>query len=161
MEFTVYSRPQIEAIKPHTDVEHVIISIRTPGDTSEVKLPLAGPKTLGVLHLSFYDNAKEAPQPPIPLRDLGVTRQEYDAAFLGLPLGTFFDEKMGLEIVLFVRQHHAKAKRIIVHCDDGLSRSPAVVAALAKMLGQDDSRYHQDYNPNQRVYRLILGSATR
>lgn len=54
-------------------------------------------------------------------------------------------------------QYNDRVSQIIVHCDAGYSRSPAVAAALTKALGLDDSSYFgHGYCPNMHVYRLVL-----
>lgn len=55
---------------------------------------------------------------------------------------------------------HREVDRIVVHCDAGVSRSPAVAAALARVLEGDDAEYFAGrYRPNMRVYRMILDHA--
>ena len=47
--------------------------------------------------------------------------------------------------------------QIIVHCDAGYSRSPAVAAALTKALGESDDQYFgHGYCPNMHVYNNVL-----
>jgi predicted protein tyrosine phosphatase len=47
--------------------------------------------------------------------------------------------------------------QIIVHCDAGYSRSPAVAAALTKALGKSDDQYFgHGYCPNMHVYNTVL-----
>ena len=54
-------------------------------------------------------------------------------------------------------QYNDRVSQLIVHCDAGYSRSPAVAAALTKALGLDDSSYFgHSYCPNMHVYRLVL-----
>ena len=59
-------------------------------------------------------------------------------------------------IVDFVERN--KDKYIIVHCDAGISRSSAVVAAILKhYTGNDDMIFDsRRYNPNRWVYRKVL-----
>ena len=45
---------------------------------------------------------------------------------------------------------------LVIHCEAGVSRSPAVGAAIAKVLGQDHEDYFQKYHPNPLVYRVML-----
>ena len=51
-----------------------------------------------------------------------------------------------------------RVEQIIVHCDAGYSRSPAVAAALAKALGMSDEVYFSSgqYCPNRHVYRMMM-----
>lgn len=60
----------------------------------------------------------------------------------------------------FVREHAGHDDAVVVHCEQGISRSPAVAAALAKGLGHDSRRFWRDYQPNQFVYELVLAAAT-
>lgn len=54
-------------------------------------------------------------------------------------------------------QYNDRVYQVIVHCDAGYSRSPAVAAALTKSLGLDDSSFFgHGYCPNMHVYRLVL-----
>lgn len=52
-----------------------------------------------------------------------------------------------------------RVEQIIVHCDAGYSRSPAVAAALAKALGMSDEVYFSSgqYCPNRHVYHRDRG----
>ena len=60
------------------------------------------------------------------------------------------------KIVAFVEKY--KDKRILVHCDAGISRSSAVTAAILKHYTGDDSMIFDSrwYNPNRWVYRKVL-----
>lgn len=51
-----------------------------------------------------------------------------------------------------------RIQQIIVHCDAGYSRSPAIAAAIAKAFGMDDEEYFSGgrYCPNRHVYRTML-----
>lgn len=63
------------------------------------------------------------------------------------------------EIWSAVQQHRDHVETILVHCEAGISRSPAVAAAICRALGQDDSSFFRDYQPNRHVYRLVLQAA--
>jgi hypothetical protein len=43
----------------------------------------------------------------------------------------------------------------------GYSRSPGVAAALARILGDDDAMFFEQYLPNARVYRTLLETFER
>lgn len=131
MDFFVYSRGAIEALPPH-DVGHVIVSITTTAD-DQAKLRL-GPSCQGVLRLSFIDADEHRDDQP----------------------NVLFGPKHARAILDFVTRHRDTIERIVVHCDAGLSRSPAVAAALAVCLGQSDREFFQRYRPNMLVYRALL-----
>lgn len=59
------------------------------------------------------------------------------------------------EIWEFVRRQPVSVGAVVVHCEGGVSRSPAVAAALCKGLGGDDSCFFRQYKPNAYVYRLM------
>ena len=59
----------------------------------------------------------------------------------------------------FVNQHKGQVGTIVVHCEQGMSRSPAVAAAICRGLGQDDSRFFDEYQPNEFVYARVLTAA--
>jgi len=65
------------------------------------------------------------------------------------------------EIWKFVEQHKDDAGAVIVHCEAGVSRSPAVAAALCKGMGGNDRQFFRKYQPNMYVYRLMLEAARR
>lgn len=66
------------------------------------------------------------------------------------------DEDAGC-IVDALLQYVDEVSQIIVHCDAGYSRSPAVAAALAKALGKSDEEFFgHDYYINKHVYTTFL-----
>lgn len=90
-----------------------------------------------------------------------------------------FSEKHAVEICDFVNYSikHRGCTTLLVHCQAGVSRSPAVAAALSKVLlgdantttqestgytfvgNGDDSEYFGKYRPNMHVYRTLLNTA--
>jgi predicted protein tyrosine phosphatase len=129
-ELFVYSRPAIERLPPH-DVPYVVISITSaPDDVARIPRSSA---LRAILRLSFADADVDAPA--------------------GLVL---FDEAHARSIVEFVRAHERDIDRIVVHCDAGMSRSPAVAAAITRSMGEDDAAWFKRYRPNMRVYRRLL-----
>jgi predicted protein tyrosine phosphatase len=135
MEFFVYSRRAIEAVEPH-DVAHIIISITSAVD-DRARLR-TNEHCKGVLRLRFLD--ADAPSEQFAEADL-------------------FASGHADEMWAFVLRHREVA-RIVVHCDAGMSRSPAVAGALARVLtGSDADFFSGRYRPNMRVYRTILDRA--
>jgi predicted protein tyrosine phosphatase len=133
MQIFVYSRSALDAVRPH-EVPHVIISITShPDDVARLRV---NEMCRGVLRLSFPD--AELPS------DLHTE-------------ANLFSPEQAMEIWTFTQQHVAEIERLIVHCDAGVSRSPAVAAALARALNGDDTEFFGGrYRPNMRVYRLLL-----
>ena len=61
-------------------------------------------------------------------------------------------------IVDAFEKYWGAVEQIIVHCDAGYSRSPAVAAAIVKAMGESDEVYFSsgEYCPNRHVYRTLL-----
>ncbi len=138
MEFFVYSRSAIEAVRPH-DAPHVIISITSHAD--DVARLRTTDACLGILRLSFVD---------------------IERASSVHPEDTLFSPTHATSIWDFVELHRPKIERLLVHCDAGFSRSPAVAAAIARVVNGDDGEFFGDrYKPNPRVYRGLLDAHER
>jgi predicted protein tyrosine phosphatase len=136
MEFFIYSRRGLEAARPH-EVPHVIISITSgPEDVARLR---SNDQCRAVLRLSFPD--ADAPSELFGEDDL-------------------FSFSQATQIWDFVLRHRDDVQRILLHCDAGVSRSPAVAAAISRGLGRDDAEFFSGrYQPNMRVYRLLLDAA--
>lgn len=65
------------------------------------------------------------------------------------------------EICDFVHRHKTTVGAIVVHCEQGMSRSPAVAAAISDALGLDPGRFWQLYTPNQHVYHTVAHAFER
>ena len=116
---------------------YILISIRDPE-----KMPVRLRHCLlckGVLELAFHD--AESVEGFVPL-DTITYMTEMDA-------GAIWD---------FVHKHEGDYGIIVVHCEQGMSRSPAVAAALAKGLRLDASASWQEHQPNQYVYETVLAA---
>ena len=129
MQFFVYSRRAIEALAAH-DVPYVVISITTTA-ADQASVP-ASELCRGILRVSFAD---------------------IDRPLSG---AVIFDVDHARAICAFITKHRASIERIVVHCDAGFSRSPAVAAAIAKCLGEDDAEFFRRYQPNMHVYQTLL-----
>jgi predicted protein tyrosine phosphatase len=132
MQFFVYSRPGIEGAPPH-EAPHVVISITTTPD-DEARIPEA-PACREILRLSFPDA---------------------DGSVAGYAEGALFSANDADRIWKLVLRHREEIALVVLHCDAGLSRSPGVAAALAKILEGDDAVFFKRYRPNMRVYRTML-----
>ena len=56
----------------------------------------------------------------------------------------------------FVGKHKEHVDAIVVHCEAGHSRSPAVAAAICEIFGGNGHRFFRGKEPNLHVYRLML-----
>lgn len=135
MDIFVYSRRALEAVRPH-EVAHIVISVTSaPDDIARLR---HNDECRGVLRLSFPDA---------------------DVASEQFPEAVLFSAEHARAIWDFVLEHR-DAARLVVHCDAGVSRSPAIAAAVARVLTGDDAEYFVGrYRPNMRVYRTLLEHA--
>lgn len=136
-ELFVYSRDALARVAPH-EVPHVVISITSsPDDRARFPVPAT---CRGVLRVAFAD----------------LLPSEVDDATRHL----LFSRADAERIWRFVLEHRSVA-RIVVHCDAGHSRSPAVAAAIATWLGQDTATFFSRHDPNPFVLALMNDTAPR
>ncbi len=137
MKFIVASRDDIEqGIIVRTP--YLIVSISDP-EKPRARIPeRAGLR--GVLHVQFHD-AVPVEGEILPPHIVLMTREHAE------------------EIWQFVAQHQDQVGTIVVHCEQGMSRSPAVAAALAGRLEGDSDRFLIEYQPNEHVYDIMLSAA--
>jgi predicted protein tyrosine phosphatase len=100
--------------------------------------------------------------------DIGVVPLQDDPLRRALLRQTFFDsedasgslasinQEQAQEIVQFVQSKIDGCELVLCQCEMGQSRSAAVGAAIAHMLGESDKFFFDHYTPNSRVYRMIL-----
>jgi predicted protein tyrosine phosphatase len=134
MHFIVRDRERVEAgiiVKS----SYVLISIRDP-DKRKVQIPRQ-PGLRDVLQLSFHD-AEPAGNFKLPENIMLMT-----------------EEHAG-QVWSFVKKWEQEVGTVVVHCEAGMSRSPAVAAALCKGTGGDDRLFWREYMPNLYVYQLVL-----
>ena len=133
MDFVVAGRQEIEAGIP-VRTAYVVISITDPGSTpARIQRP-AGFRD--VLRLQFHDAV------PVTI-------------FKMPPDIVLMNEDHAKSIWRFVKQWQEKVETIVVHCEQGMSRSPAVAAAICNVLDGDGSQFFQEYMPNRYVYDLM------
>lgn len=116
-------------------LDHVVVSIRDP-DRKPARIG-KDPRLREVLALAFDDaepGAKFLLPKAIQLMSLDQARA----------------------IWAFVDKHRAAVPVMVVHCEMGLSRSPAVAAAVTRGLGGEDDPFFREYLPNRFVYDLML-----
>jgi predicted protein tyrosine phosphatase len=116
---------------------YIVISIRNPG----TRKPAIPKSTMcrGVLHLAFHD-AEPVNTMKLPAKVRLMTTEH------------------AAEIWTFVQGRPKEVEAILVHCEQGASRSPAVAAAICRTLGGDDRRFFCNYTPNLHVFQLTMAS---
>jgi predicted protein tyrosine phosphatase len=120
-----------------------VISIKNP-DMSPLEFPTAN--CLGVLALDFDDADRQPDQSPMARESTKYT---------------LFTAEMAEKVWDFVEGVWDKADVLLIHCNHGMSRSPAVAAAIAKTKHGDDQEWFRRKSPNRLVYRLMLETAQR
>ena len=140
MNFTVVSRDEIEGDLLIRE-PHVVISISDP----ESRKPRIRETSLckGVLRLRFHDAE--------PIEDFYLPGEVQ-----------LMTSRHAKGVWQFILPHVADISLIIVHCEQGMSRRPAVAAAICLGLGglgEDSTRFFEEFQPNQYVYRLVLAES--
>jgi len=113
---------------------HIVISVRDPG-TKRARIPKAA-GLLDVLYLAFHD-------------------AEPTASFVLSSYIHLMTRSQAQRIWQFVDQHRHGVSAIVVHCEQGMSRSPAIAAALAETLGESIDDILAFTQPNQYVFDLV------
>ena len=78
--------------------------------------------------------------------------------------GLLMTEKTADDVVMFVdRVYRMGFVNLIVHCDEGISRSTAVAKAIVKAykLPEETVEYRQIPDPNPHVYKLMTEAFKR
>lgn len=97
----------------------------------------------GVLRLAFHDADPNNPHNPHIATD-----------------DQLFSEKRANQIIDFVAEIKDEIDMLVVHCEAGVSRSPAIAAVLAKIhFGDDKAFFKAPFTPNMHVYRVMLDTA--
>lgn len=134
------------------DCESVIISICNSFDMDAKITTTKQNKVLNVLRLSFDDIFKSELQRDPMAPHLWIDR--YGRAVSPI------SEKDCQKIHDFIMMYHKRpfGYDLIIHCEMGISRSSAVMAAVQKALYNDDTAIFNNgkYRPNPDVYRAVL-----
>jgi predicted protein tyrosine phosphatase len=137
MKFIVVGRDEIErGIVVRTP--YVVISITDPGKPRPTIRKSAGFRD--VLFLQFHDAVPD--DGVAPTEEIVFMTPDHAAA-----------------IWAFVSRYHDTVGTIVVQCEQGMSRSPAVAAAIAKHLGKNEKPFFREFAPNQYVYDLLIATA--
>ena len=134
MEILVTDRAGIHA-GIRLDCPYIIISIHNP-DQPPAKIP-TDPNLRAILALAF-DDCRHA------IRDTDTPELSPMTA------------AHAAQIRDFVRLHQPHIAAIVVHCEQGFSRSPAIAAAVSETLGLDPCLFWQGYGANRDVYDMVM-----
>jgi predicted protein tyrosine phosphatase len=133
------SRREI-ATRPLVHVPHVLISIRDPG-SRKPRLFKHGLRR-DALFMAF-DDAEPSENFTLPPEIMLMT------------------PKHAAKIWAFVMKHVGVIDAVVVHCEQGMSRSPAVAAGILTGLGMDATELMETFQPNAYVLRLMLDAEPR
>ena len=86
---------------------------------------------------------------------LRLTFADIDSRYKDLVM---FSEDHAEEIIGFVDALKDDLDVLIVHCEAGLSRSPAVAAALHHEIYGNDGPFFKSHYPNRFVYRTLMNA---
>jgi predicted protein tyrosine phosphatase len=109
-----------------------------------------------------------APMPRLPYH--GLRRETLSLAFddaeptasfqLPVSVRPMTREHAG-SIWSFVLRHAGEVETIVAHCEQGMSRSPAIAAGLLIGIGQDADFILRNFQPNNYVLQLMLEANPR
>ena len=120
---------------------YVVVSVRDPGTKRPPIRHGAGLKA--ILHLAFHDAEPTASlRLPSPIRPMTIQQAK--------------------RVWAFVDHYRNDVQTVVCHCEQGMSRSPAIAIALAEAFGDDAEAIKRETQPNQYVYGLMqnaIGSA--
>lgn len=144
MKIVVVSHKQAAALHPQMDGKTVMIRI-----TSYQFRPLV----FGDLYAAVHE------QRFLDVEDHHAHMYEQDQFDAPITITTAQAEA----IVAFIREH-ANADQLVVHCDAGFSRSPAIALAAADILGLEaedlrDAIARRVFAPNSTVYLRLTEAA--
>lgn len=72
-----------------------------------------------------------------------------------------FTTSQAEKILDYVERMWDKVEAFLIHCEIGMSRSPAVAAALSRIYYNDDGPWFEMDFPNRLVYQLLVETAAR
>lgn len=131
MQLKVTNRGLAEVIK--FDIPYIVISIYS--SNSEPANITKHPTCLGILQVQFDDVESDDWQPGCKA----------------------IAERQALQIWNFRDMYKDLAQLCLIHCDAGTCRSPAVAAAISRVIyGDDKEWFARPYLPNMKVYKTML-----
>lgn len=132
----VFVRSKGLAAQFESDVPFAAISVSTNAGEWPV---ISETNRVALLQLSFADRDMVREITPETIEKYGLFRQEH-----------------AKQILDFVGENWDKVEAFLVHCEAGISRSPAIAAAITKIAGGEDAYYFRHYSPNRYVYKTII-----
>ena len=131
MNFIFLSQKDMTSSTKYTNIQspHLLISIRNPNQ-------------LVALPKNHHCSSKLI----LEFEDIDIIKSDRNT----------FNHENARQILDFIESHCHKVDTIVAHCGAGISRSPAVCAALSKIINNCDDMIFKCSIPNMLVYTTIL-----
>jgi len=118
------------------------------------------------LLITIYDSDKELvwlPPTTMRLHWMGMSFDDAEplAGFIPTNTPKYMNSYHANEVWYFLRKHWGKCDHLVVQCEQGVSRSPAIAAAIAVCLKLPSEHFWQEHQPNQHVYDLVQDAFDR
>lgn len=120
-----------------TSYLYILISITDP-EKNDAEIPNSE-NLIDILRLKFHDVGKPKSYDELS-NDISMTLEQAQ------------------EIWSFVKKNLSGAELIVCQCEQGVSRSAAIAAALSHILQNDDEYFFKYYWLNRWVYDLLIAS---
>lgn len=118
------------------------------------------------LLISIYDSKKELvylPPTTMRLHWMGMSFDDAEpiSGFMPTNPPKYMNQYHANEVWAFLRKHWGKCDQLVIQCEQGVSRSPAIGAAIARCLNLPAERFWQEFQPNKYVYDLVMEAFER
>lgn len=141
MQIKVTNRGTAEVIK--FDIPYIVISIHSTG-SSPANIPNHS-ACLGILPICFDDVPYDINTDKVQCKAIAKDQANQIWTFVDYYLN--FNKDISQQ----------KAELILIHCDAGVCRSPAIAAAIDLVYsGNNDKWFKPPYLPNKKVYTTML-----
>lgn len=132
--FLVLGREEIKNFEPN--VKSILISVTDP-ESIEAEL-IESKNLINILRLKFHD--------------IGKTKKFGNEHISDLPMSIEDANK----IWNFIIENFSKPQLIICQCEQGVSRSAAIAAAISRVLQNEDQYFFENFWVNRYVYDLLI-----
>ena len=133
LKILVLGREEIKNFSAH--LPYIIISVTDP-ETDDAEIPAAD-NLIDVLRLKFHDVGKPQTFQTERIKEFPMTKSQAS------------------EIKTFVERHIEKTRLIVCQCEQGVSRSAAIAAALWRFWQETDEYFFRNYWLNRFVYDCL------
>lgn len=132
--FLVLGREEIKSFEP--SVKSILISVTDP-ENAQAEI-IESKNFVGILRLKFHDIGKAKTFENETGNDVSMSVSDVN------------------KIWNFVSKNLSKAKLIVCQCEQGVSRSAAIAAAISRVLQNEDEYFFEHFWVNRYVYDLLI-----